>query len=58
MHPVAALMLSQAIEAERRREIARRPHRFLEPSPAAERAGGRRRWSIPFPKLDLSGSKA
>jgi len=28
MHPITALMLSQAQEADRRREIQRRQHRF------------------------------
>jgi hypothetical protein len=56
MHPIAALMLSQAMEEERRRVIARRPHRFLEPF--TEERTDSRRWLIHFAKLNLSGSKA
>jgi len=56
MHPIAALMLSQAMEEERRRVIARRPNRFLEPF--TEERTDSRRWLIHFSKLNLSGSKA
>lgn len=52
MNSVTMLMLSRAVEAERRREIERRQHRFIEPEAGStqERRFDGFRW-IRFPKL-------
>jgi hypothetical protein len=43
MNSTTMLMLSRALESERRREIERRPHRFVEPEPRQQSDGRRDR---------------
>ena len=59
MNSITALMLSRAIDQDRRREVERRsPHRPM----TAERMGrpptGRRSWILRLPRFGLAGSKA
>ena len=58
MNSVTALMLSRAIEQERRREIERRPHRLMTAEPMSRPLAGRRSWTFRLPRLGLAGSKA
>ena len=58
MNPVTALMLSRAIEQDRRREIERRPHRLLTAEPMDRPSTARRGWTFRLPRFGLSGSKA
>ena len=58
MNPTVALMLSKTIEDDRRRQLARRKHRFLEPERTSRRSGERRPWSLPFPRFGTAGTKA
>jgi hypothetical protein len=58
MNPTVALMLSKTIEDDRRRELARRKHRFVEPETPSRHPSDRRAWSLPFPRFGESGSKA
>jgi len=58
MNPVTALMLSRAIEQDRRREIEARPHRLLAAEPMGRPLAGRRRWILRLPRLGFAGSKA
>ena len=58
MNPTVALMLSKTIEDDRRRELTRRKHRFVEPEAPSHRPIERRAWSLPFPRFGESGSKA
>ena len=53
-----ALMLSRAIEQDRRRGVERRPHRMVQADPMKRPEQGRRRWSLRLPRLGLTGSKA
>lgn len=55
MNPITALMLSRAIEAERRREIESRSRRFVEPelTDRAGRADHARRW-LRLPRVAVS----
>ena len=57
MNPITALMLSHAIEDDRRREMARRPHRFVEPESTHRTDEHRRRWLLRIPLLRLAASK-
>lgn len=52
MNSVMMLMLSRAVEAERRREVERRPRRFVEPEvgQTPERRSASPRW-LRLPKL-------
>jgi hypothetical protein len=58
MNSVTALMLSRAIEENRRREIERRPHRLMTAEPMARPSTGRRSWAFRLPRLGFAGSKA
>lgn len=58
MNPTVALMMSKTIEDDRRRELARRPQRFVEPESPTRRPGERRTWSLPFPRFGAANSKA
>jgi hypothetical protein len=58
MHPITALMLSRAIEADRRRELERRRHRPARTEPIETGRGERRRWTIRIPRPGLAASKA
>ena len=58
MNSVTALMLSRAIEQERRREIERRPHRLMTAEPVGRPSTGRPSWSFRLPRLGISGSEA
>lgn len=57
MNPITALMLTRAIEDDRRREIARRPHRLIEAEPMRDEPRGPRSWSLRLPRLGFAGSK-
>lgn len=58
MNSITALMLSRAIEQDRRREIERRPHRLITAEPMGRPVKERRSWTFRLPRLDLTGSKA
>lgn len=58
MNPVTALMLSRAIEQDRRREIESRRHRLLTPEPMGRPSTGRRGWAVRLPRFGFAGSKA
>lgn len=58
MNSITALMLSRAIEQDRRREIERRPNRLMTAEPMGRPSAGRRGWTFRLPRLGLSGSKA
>jgi len=58
MNSVTALMLSRAIEEDRRREIERRPHRLLTAEPMGRPSAGRRSWTFRLPRPGLAGSRA
>ena len=59
VNSVTALMLSRAIEQDRRREIERRrPHRPMTAERVARPSTGRRSWSLRLPRFGLAGSKA
>lgn len=57
MNPITALMLSRAVEADRRRELAARLHRLpkAEPADGGDRRGPR--WLLRLP-LRLALSRA
>ena len=57
MKPITALMLSHAIEDDRRREMERRSHRFVQPKPMNRRGEPRRSWMLRIPILRLAASK-
>jgi hypothetical protein len=57
MNPITVLMLSETVEAERRREIERRRHRFVEPEPIGDEPRGRS-WRLHLPRLNPVNSKA
>jgi hypothetical protein len=59
VNSVTALMLSRAIEQDRRREIERRrPHRLTTAEPQGRPAQGRRSWTFRIPRFGVAGSKA
>jgi hypothetical protein len=58
MNSVTALMLSRAIEQDRRREIERRPHRLMTAEPMGRSSAGRRSWTFRLPRPGLAGSRA
>ena len=59
MNSITALMLSRAIEQDRRREIERRPRRLMKAEPMGQTSKGQRRsWTFRLPRFGLSGSKA
>lgn len=58
MNSITALMLSRAIEQDRRREIERRPHRLMQAESKDRRSPGRRSWTFRLPRFGLAGSKA
>lgn len=56
MNPITALMLSHAIEDDRRRELERRPSRLLKAEPMRE-PRERRSWSMRILRLATGGSR-
>ena len=58
MNSITALMLSRAIEQDRRREIERRPHRLITAESKGRPTQGRRSWTFRLPRFGLAGSKA
>jgi hypothetical protein len=58
VNSVTALMVSRAIEQDRRRGIERRPQRLMKAEPKGRPAPGRRSWTFRLPRLGLAGSKA
>lgn len=57
MNPITVLMLSEAIEAEHRRDIERRRHRSIEPEPTGDERRPRI-WRLRLPRFSLVNSKA
>lgn len=58
MNSITALMLSRAIEQDRRREIERRPHRLMTAEPMGRPSTARRGFTFRLPRFGLSASKA
>ena len=58
MNSVTALMLSRAIEQDRRREIERRPHHLMTAEPVRRPSTGRRSWTFRLPRPGFAGSRA
>ena len=58
MNPITALMLSQATEQDRRREIERRRHRFVEPEPLGRNDEDQESWLLRIPLVRLAASRA
>jgi len=58
MNSVTALMLSRAIQQDRRRLTEPRPRRMMTAEPMGRPSTGRRSWSIRLPRLGFAGSKA
>ncbi len=56
MDSVTALMLSRAIEDDRRRQIERRPHRLMTAEPMGPPTIGRRSWTLRLRGLGVAGS--
>jgi hypothetical protein len=58
MNPTTALMLSRAIEDDRRRELERRHWQLLRTEPMAGEARRPRSWSLRLPRFPMSASRA